>query len=96
MIKITVITPTFNRAIKLKRNIESVKSQTFLDIEHIIVDNMSMDGTEQIVKSYQQEASYPVTYIRERDTGPYEAMNKGKVQMIQQVRKGWNHPGVFA
>ena len=87
MIKLTIVTPTYNRVKELKRNLESVKAQTFKDIEHIIVDNMSQDGTDELVEEYQRNVDYPVVYIREKDTGIYNAMNKG----IKKARGEWVH-----
>lgn len=84
---LSIITVTYNRAHTLKNNLAGVAEQTFKDIEHIIVDNMSDDGTEQLVSDYQQEVTYPVIYIREPDTGIYNAMNKG----LKVARGIWTH-----
>jgi glycosyltransferase involved in cell wall biosynthesis len=77
MVQISIVTVTYNNAEKLKTNIDSVLSQRFCNIEHIIVDNLSSDGTESLVKEYICRAQYPVKYIREKDNGIYNAMNKG-------------------
>lgn len=87
MIWLTIVTATYNRRNKLARTIRSVQAQTVQKIEHIIVDNMSQDGTEQLVKDYQEKANYPIIYIRERDTGIYNAINKG----IKRARGKWIH-----
>lgn len=87
MPSLSIITVTHNRAEVLKNNIASVLSQTFTDIEHIVVDNMSKDDTEHIVQEYQQTALYPVIYIREPDMGMYNAMNKG----LKQASGVWTH-----
>lgn len=84
---LSIITVTYNRAESLQRNIASVLAQTFADIEHIIVDNMSNDGTEQTVCEYQRTAPYPVIYIREPDTGIYNAINKG----LRRATGVWTH-----
>ena len=86
-IKLSVITATFNRAEILKNNLKSVSEQSFNNIEHIIVDNNSHDDTEKIVNNYKKNAKYPVIYIREADTGIYNAFNKG----IRIVRGEWIH-----
>ena len=77
MAQISIVTATYNNAEKLRVNIDSVLSQSFSNIEHIIVDNLSSDGTEQLVKDYMLRAQYSVKYIREKDNGIYDAMNKG-------------------
>lgn len=87
MIKLSIVTTTYNRIVKLEKNIERVKSQNFNSKEHIIVDNLSDDGTEDLVKIYQKSADYPVKYIREKDSGPYQGMNKG----IRMAKGQWIH-----
>lgn len=75
---LSIITITHNNP-KLKQTLDSVGNQIFkeFNIEHIIVDNLSTDMTQYIVKEYKKHAPYPVIYIRESDTGRYQAMNKG-------------------
>lgn len=74
--KFTIITPTWNQAAYIKDTIESVINQTHQDLEYIIVDNNSDDGTKEIVESYIASDSR-ITYIREEDHGQAEAINKG-------------------
>ncbi|MHB8276119.1 MAG: glycosyltransferase [Candidatus Humimicrobiaceae bacterium] len=87
MAQISIVTVTYNNAEKLRANIDSVLSQSFCNIEHIIVDNLSRDDTESLVKEYKNKADYPVIYIREKDNGIYNAMNKG----IQASSGVWVH-----
>lgn len=75
--KISVLTPTFNRARTLARTVASVVAQSHAPIEHILLDNLSTDTTADVVADYARRAAYPVVYIRERDTGMYDALNKG-------------------
>ena len=74
--KITVITPTWNQAEFIEKTIQSVVTQTHQDMEYIIVDNCSDDGTEEIVKRYMEKYPY-IVYIREKDKGQADAINKG-------------------
>lgn len=74
--KITVITPTWNQVDYIKDTIESVITQTHKDIEYIIVDNCSDDGTEEIINNYASK-DMRIKYIREKDHGQAEAINKG-------------------
>ena len=74
--KFTVITPTYNQAAFIKDTIDSVINQTHKDIEYIIVDNLSDDGTEEIVNRYAERDSR-IIYVREADKGQAEAINKG-------------------
>lgn len=72
---ISIITPTYNRANYLEKNILSVKSQNYNNIEHIIVDGASSDNTIEILKKY--ENTYNMKWISEKDSGIPNAMNKG-------------------
>jgi glycosyltransferase len=75
--KVSIVTPTWNRAATLARTIQSVESQTPAPFRHVIVDNLSSDGTGDLVKNYQLRAPYEVVHLREGDNGIYHAMNKG-------------------
>lgn len=74
MLKITIITVTYNSANTLNSAIESVLGQTYPNIEYIVVDGASKDGTAQLVKSYGDRIAQ---FISEPDSGIYNAMNKG-------------------
>lgn len=76
---LSVVTATYNRAASLPACLSSVLaiSRLIPAIEHIIVDNMSSDGTEELVGEYARVAPYEVHYIREPDSGIYDALNKG-------------------
>jgi len=72
--KFTVITITYNAESVLENTIKSVASQTYQQIEYIIVDGASKDGTMEIVKKYNK---YISKVVSEPDKGLYDAMNKG-------------------
>ncbi|WP_291153598.1 glycosyltransferase family 2 protein [Flavobacterium sp. UBA7680] len=72
--KITIITVCYNRKGTIEKAIQSVLSQNYLDIEYIIIDGNSKDGTQEIIESYKDRISY---YISEPDKGMYDAINKG-------------------
>ncbi len=71
--KITVITVCYNAKTALKKTIDSVLSQDYQDIEYIIVDGLSTDGTAEFLSSH----SSSFRFISEKDNGLYDAMNKG-------------------
>lgn len=74
-VKITIITVCLNAAKNIEKTIKSVISQTYDNIQYIIVDGVSTDGTLEIINNY---AHLPyIKIISERDTGLYNAMNKG-------------------
>ncbi len=72
--KITVITAVLNNKETIVDAIESVLSQTYKDIEHIVIDGASMDGTVELVRSYGDKID---KIVSEPDEGIYDALNKG-------------------
>ena len=72
--KISIVTVTYNSKLTIADTIVSVASQTYSNIEHIIVDGASTDGTVGIVNSFGSRIS---KFITEPDNGIYQAMNKG-------------------
>lgn len=80
--KFTIITVTYNAELTLGRTLQSVASQTYPHIEHLIVDGVSSDGTLTLIQEYAEENSvctcpHEIRFIREPDNGLYDAMNKG-------------------
>lgn len=71
--KVSIITVTYNSAATLQDTLESVKRQDYPNIEHILVDGASKDGTVNIIRSYPHVAKY----VSEKDKGLYDAINKG-------------------
>jgi glycosyltransferase involved in cell wall biosynthesis len=71
--KISVITVSFNCAATIRQTIDSVLAQDYADLEYIVVDGASKDGTVEILKSYGDK----IRFISERDNGIYDALNKG-------------------
>jgi glycosyltransferase involved in cell wall biosynthesis len=72
--KISVITVCYNSARTLERCLQSVAQQDFSEIEHIVIDGASTDGTKEILERFRSRLSYLVS---EPDNGIYDAMNKG-------------------
>ncbi len=73
-LKISIITVVYNNKETIRDAIESIQSQTYDNIEHIIIDGNSTDGTVNIVNSYGDKIA---KFVSERDDGLYDAMNKG-------------------
>jgi len=74
MTKISIITTCYNRASTIRGAIESVLVQDYANIEYIIVDGASTDGSLDIINEYKNRVA---TIISEPDSGMYEAINKG-------------------
>jgi len=73
-VKISIITVVWNNRETIKDSINSVLNQTYADIEYIVVDGSSSDGTIDIVQGYEDRISH---FISEPDEGLYDALNKG-------------------
>lgn len=71
---ISIITVVFNGSKTLEQTIQSVINQSYQNIEYIIIDGGSTDGTISIIKKYEKHIS---NWISEADKGLYDAMNKG-------------------
>ena len=74
MKKVTIITVNYNNRNGLERTIKSVIQQTYSDIEYIVIDGASTDGSIEVIKQYSNQISL---WISEPDNGIYNAMNKG-------------------
>lgn len=74
---LSLITVTFNSSNTLCDTLQSVLDQNFTDIEYIIVDGASNDGTVSIIKEYEPKFNGRMKWISEPDKGLYDAMNKG-------------------
>jgi len=72
MLKVSIVTPSFNQGKYIEETIKSVVNQTYKNIEHIIIDNESDDGTIEILKKYRH-----LKWLSEKDKGQTNAINKG-------------------
>lgn len=80
--KFSIVTVTFRAAQTFPRTAKSVMEQTYADVEHIIVDGGSKDGTYQLIEAYEKDnrdngQGHAVRWLSEPDKGIYDAMNKG-------------------
>ena len=83
--KVTLITVCFNSAATLSTAIDSVLSQKGVDVEYIVVDGGSSDGTVEIIKEYAEKTlnsqlltpNFTFRWLSESDQGMYDAINKG-------------------
>ena len=75
--KVSVVTTTYNDIENLKRILAAVKKQTYPNIEHIIVDGGSTDGTVDLLKELEEKEPGRISWMTEKDNGIYDAINKG-------------------
>lgn len=73
-IKISVITVVYNDVQHIEETINSVINQTYDNVEYIVIDGGSTDGTVDVIKKYEDNINY---WVSEPDKGIYDAMNKG-------------------
>lgn len=82
--KVSIIIPSYNVRGTIGNALDSVLSQTYKDIECIVVDGASKDGTAELLKEYSSK----IKYISEKDHGPFDALNKG-IKLATGDLIGW-------
>jgi glycosyltransferase involved in cell wall biosynthesis len=80
-VRVSVITVCLNSARTIAKALSSVQAQTWPDIEHIVIDGGSVDGTQAIVAN----SDSPAVIVSEPDRGIYDAMNKGLARASGEV-----------
>lgn len=83
--KISIVTPVFNARPFIEAAIKSVQNQNYPNLEYIIIDGGSTDGTVEIIKKY---AKYLTYWVSEPDKGQTEALNKG-FKRSMGILRGW-------
>jgi glycosyltransferase involved in cell wall biosynthesis len=92
-LKISIITVCYNGGKTIEKTIQSVLSQTYENIEYIIIDGMSKDNTLEIINRYRHKIS---TLVSEKDNGMYDALNKGVKLATGDIVGILNADDVFA
>lgn len=76
-ILVSVLTPCYNSVNTIEKTLECIEKQTYQNIEYIIVDGGSTDGTLEVIEQHRSRLPKQFTLISEKDNGIYDAMNKG-------------------
>jgi glycosyltransferase involved in cell wall biosynthesis len=74
MPRISIVTPSFNQGRFLAETMDSVLGQCYPDLEYVVVDGGSTDGSVEIIKSREKDLAW---WVSEKDDGQYDAVNKG-------------------
>lgn len=91
--KITIITASYNSVETIENCLKSVIGQTYQNIEHIIIDGGSTDGTLDVINQYKNKIA---KVISEPDKGIFDAMNKGIRIATGDIIGTLNSDGVYA
>jgi GT2 family glycosyltransferase len=83
--RISIVTPSFNQAAYLEQTLRSVIEQGYPDLEYIVIDGASSDGSVEIIRRYERHLKY---WVSEPDHGQAEAVNKGLAQVSGEII-GW-------
>lgn len=95
MLKISIVTVSFNQAAYLERTICSVLDQRYGNLEYIIIDGGSTDGSQAIIEKYAPQLAY---WVSEKDGGMYDGLQKGLARCTGDIMAWINsddllHPG---
>jgi glycosyltransferase involved in cell wall biosynthesis len=83
--RISIVTPSFNQAPYLEETIRSILDQNYENLEYVIIDGGSTDGSVDIIRKYSDRLAF---WASERDGGQYHAINKGFVHCTGEIM-GW-------
>jgi len=90
--KISIVTPSFNQSEFLEQTIQSVLSQDYPNLEYVIIDGDSSDGSVDIIKKYENHLHY---WISEKDEGHGHALNKGFSHTTGEIMAWMNSDDMY-
>lgn len=90
--KITVVTPVYNQVKYLEETVLSIVNQNYPNLEYVIIDGGSTDGTVDIIKKYEKYLSY---WVSEPDKGMYDAIQKGFEHSTGEIMCWLNSDDIF-
>lgn len=74
---VSIVTPCYNSIKTIGKTLEYIEKQTYVDIEYIIIDGGSTDGTVELIRTHREKLPQRFRLVSEKDNGIYDAMNKG-------------------
>ena len=90
--KISIVTPSFNQAQFLEATIQSILSQNYPNLEYVIIDGGSTDGSQKIIEKYEKYLCY---WCSEPDAGQYDAINKGFAKSTGEIMTWLNSDDMY-
>jgi glycosyltransferase involved in cell wall biosynthesis len=90
--KISIVTPSFNQAPFLEATIKSILIQEYPNLEYIIIDGGSTDGSIDIIKKYEKHLAF---WCSEPDNGQYDAINKGFCHSTREIMAWLNSDDMY-
>ena len=90
--KISVVTVSYNQAGYIERTIQSVLDQGYSNLEYIIIDGGSTDGSQEIIQRYQKHLAY---WVSEKDKGMYDGLQKGLSRSTGEIMAWINSDDIF-
>jgi glycosyltransferase involved in cell wall biosynthesis len=90
--RITVVTPSFNQARYLEATLRSVIDQNYPNLEYIVIDGGSTDGSVDILRNYSSRLAY---WVSEPDAGQTDAINKGMAHATGELRAYLNSDDIY-
>lgn len=90
--KISVVTPSYNQARYLERTIKSVINQNYPNLEYVIMDGGSTDGSVSIIQKYEDQLQF---WVSQKDDGQYDAINKGFMKTTGEIMAWLNADDEF-
>lgn len=90
--RISIVTPCLNAARFVEKTIQSVLSQRYPNLEYIVIDGGSTDGTQEIIRRYEKELTF---WVSEPDRGMYDAINKGFARSTGEIMAWLNADDMY-